>query len=54
MSQHDLVSAQIFNVCITYLCITYLCSYSMYASYNLWCHFQHCPWEIGSEWEQKG
>ena len=27
--------------------------YCVYVSNNLWCHFQQCPWEIGSVWAER-
>jgi len=45
MSQYSLASAQTSNVS------NWSCS--MYVSNNLWCHFQQCPWGIGSVWAER-
>jgi len=49
MSRHDLVSAQTSNVCVTHHAAIAFID----VSNNLWCHFQQCPWEIGSVWAQR-
>ena len=44
---HNLISAQTSNVCINHLAVI-ACNVSK----NLWFHFQHCAWEIGSVWAE--
>jgi len=43
--EEDMVAPLTTNVCITHrAALTIAC---------MWCHFQQCPWEIGSVWAER-